>query len=134
MNEKFEQVKCFLLDMDGTIYLDNEVIDGAIDAVNRMRKKGKVIFLTNNSSRSKDAYVERLGKLGFNATDDEVFTSGNATAEYLNTFYKNKKIFLFGTESLANEFREAGITLTDERPDLIVLAFDITFDYDRLEL
>lgn len=134
MNAKFNEVKCFLLDMDGTIYLDNEVIDGAIDAVNRMREKGRVIFLTNNSSKSKDAYIDRLCALGFNATADEVFTSGNATAEYLNAFYKDKEIFLFGTKSLADEFRLAGIKLTDERPDLIVLAFDITFDYDRLEL
>lgn len=134
MNAKFEKVKCFLLDMDGTIYLDNEVIDGAIDAVNRMREKGKVIFLTNNSSRSKDAYVERLCSLGFKATESEVFTSGNATAEYLNTYYAGKKIFLFGTESLKSEFISAGITVTDERPDLIVLAFDTTFNYDRLEL
>ena len=56
MREILQQVKCFLLDMDGTIYLDNEVIDGAIDAVNRMREKGRVIFLTNNSSSSRDAY------------------------------------------------------------------------------
>lgn len=134
MREILQQVKCFLLDMDGTIYLDNEVIDGAIDAVNRMREKGRVIFLTNNSSSSRDAYVTRLNKLGFNATDDEVFTSGNATVEYLKAHYEGKRIYLFGTKSLHREFIASGITPVDDNPDLIVLGFHTEFDYNELEI
>ena len=63
MNELLKKTKCFLLDLDGTIYDDDDVIDGAIDAVNRMRKRGKVVFLTNNSSLSVEDYLARLTRI-----------------------------------------------------------------------
>ena len=93
MKDKLKKVKCFLLDMDGTVYLDGVPINGAIEAVERMKKQGRVIFLTNNSSQSKPDYVEKLNKIGFAVTEDNVYTSGNATVEYLNAFYKDKKIY-----------------------------------------
>ncbi len=134
MNEKIARVKCFLLDMDGTIYLDNNLIDGALDAVKRMNDRCRAMFLTNNSSASRTDYAVRLSKLGFTVTEDDVFTSGNATVEYLQTHYAGKRIYLFGNEKLKREFRESGINPVggDENPDLIVLGFHTTFDYDEL--
>ena len=87
MNELLKKTKCFLLDLDGTIYDDDDVIDGAIDAVNRMRKRGKVVFLTNNSSLSAEDYLARLTRLGFAPTPDEVVTAGTATIEYVRARY-----------------------------------------------
>ncbi len=133
MNDKLKKVKCFLLDMDGTIYLENEVFEGAIEAVERMRKQARVLFLTNNCSSSRADYENKLNRLGFNVTKDDIFTAGNATAEYLNHDYAGKRVFLFGTPSLFEEFREAGINVVEENPDLVVLSFDIYFDYPRLE-
>ncbi len=133
MNEKLKKVKCFLLDMDGTVYLGSNVIDGAIDAVKRMNEYSRAMFLTNNSSLGRPDYAKKLSKMGFDVTEEDIFTSGNATVEYLNTYYKGKKIFLFGTEELRREFIDGGIILEDEQPDLIVLGFDITFTYQRLE-
>ncbi len=132
MNEKLKKVKCFLLDMDGTVYLDSNLIDGALDAVKRMNEFSRAMFLTNNSSAARSDYAERLTKMGFDVTVDDVFTSGNATIEYLHNFYEGKRIFLFGNEKLRNEFIAGGIVPVEEDPELIVVGFDTTFDYDRL--
>ena len=133
MNELLKNVKCFLLDMDGTVYLDGVPLEGAIEAVERMKKQARVIFLTNNSSQAKLDYVEKLNKIGFNVTEENVFTSGNATIEFLHTFYKDKKIFLFGNDKLVKEFNDGGIILEKENPDLIVVGFHTKFTYDELE-
>lgn len=133
MNEKLKRVKCFLLDMDGTVYLGNRLIDGAIDAVNRMNAFSRAMFLTNNSSAARADYEKKLTKMGFTVTIDDIFTSGNATVEYLNSHYAGKKIFLFGNGNLRAEFEKGGIILEEENPDLVVVGFDTTFDYPRLE-
>ncbi len=133
MDERLKKIKCFLLDMDGTIYLENEVFEGAREAVERMRAQARVLFLTNNCSSSRDDYLRKLNRLGFNAKKEEIFTAGNATVEFLTRNYKDKRVFLFGTPSLFDEFHDAGINTVEENPDLVVLSFDIFFDYPRLE-
>lgn len=132
MNEKLKKVKCFLLDMDGTVYLDDVLIEGALDAVKRMNERCRAMFLTNNSSASRSDYAVRLKRLGFDVTENDIFTSGNATIEYLQTYYAGKRIYLFGNERLEKEFTDAGIIPVKERPELIVLAFHTGFDYDEL--
>jgi HAD superfamily hydrolase (TIGR01450 family) len=133
MDEKLKKVKCFLLDMDGTIYLDETPIEGAIDAVERMRKQGRVIFLTNNSSVSRADYVAKLNRIGFRAQENDVFSSSYATIEYLNTFHKGKKVYFFANEPVKEEFRAGGIKLDEQNPDIIVVGFNTTFCYDELE-
>lgn len=133
MNDKFAKVKCFLLDMDGTVCLDDRVFDGAVDAVERMKKQGKVLFLTNNSSKSADAYVEKLNKMGFGVSLSNVYTSSMATIEYLTENYAGKRIFLFANKACRDEFIRGGVNLVENDPQLIVIAFDTTFDYPRLE-
>ncbi len=132
MNEKLKKVKCFLLDMDGTVYLGGKVIDGAIEAVERMNAFSKAMFLTNNSSAARADYVVKLNKLGFSVSEDDVFTSGNATIEYLKANYDGKRIYLFGNDNLHKEFVSGGIIPVKENPDLIVLGFHTSFDYDEL--
>lgn len=131
--KSLKNVKCFLLDMDGTICLDNDVFDGAVDAVERMKKQGRVLFLTNNSSKSAVDYLNKLNRMGFNVTMDNIYTSAMATISFLNRDYRGKRIFLFGNATTREEFIEGGINVVEESPDLIVIAFDTTFSYDRLE-
>ena len=132
MDEKLKNVKCFLLDMDGTVYLGDNLIDGAVDAVKRMNERCRALFLTNNSSAAPSDYVCKLRKMGFTVKDDDVFTSGNATIEYLHAHYPRKRVFLFGNDKLFAQFKAGGINLTEEYPDLAVVGFDTTFNYDRL--
>lgn len=139
MNENLERLKekkCFLLDMDGTIYLGNQLIAGADEFLNTLKEEGKkYIFLTNNSSKNKGEYVKKLAGMGIHAEMEDVFTSGEATIIYLNRIKKNAKIFLMGTQALEDEFSKAGFTLVKERGqeiDFVVLGFDTTLTYEKL--
>lgn len=131
-----KEATIYLLDMDGTIYLGNELIDGSKEFLKTIKEKGKkYIFLTNNSSKNKDSYVEKLNNLGIDATRDEVFTSGEATTMYLNKQKPGAKIYLLGTPALEEEFSNAGFTLEKERHksiDYVVLGFDTTLTYEKL--
>ena len=84
--------KLYVFDMDGTIYLGNNPFDFAIDFIKKLRADGrKILFFTNNASRDPKTYVERLTKLGFAPTDDEICTSGNVTSAFLTRNGKRKK-------------------------------------------
>ena len=134
--EKLKNIKCYLLDMDGTIYLGNELIDGAKEFLEKLKEKNiRYIFLTNNSSKNKDKYVEKLNKLGIEAHREDVFSSGEATTIYLSKKKKGAKVFLLGTKDLEDEFEKAGFELVRERNkdiDFVVLGFDTTLTYEKL--
>ena len=131
-----KDIKCYLLDMDGTIYLGNELIDGAKEFLEKLKEKNiRYIFLTNNSSKNKDKYVEKLNKLGIEAHREDVFSSGEATTIYLSKKKKGAKVFLLGTKDLEDEFEKAGFELVRERNkdiDFVVLGFDTTLTYEKL--
>jgi HAD superfamily hydrolase (TIGR01450 family) len=118
--------------MDGTLYLDGSVIPGAREAVARMRRAARVIFLTNNSSKGRRDYAEKLQKMGFDAKEEEVLTSGSVTVDYLKALYPDKRIFLLGNGLLTREFTDCGIRLDDQNPELVVVGFDTELTYDRL--
>ncbi len=131
-----KEKETFLLDMDGTIFLGNELIDGALDFLDKIKTSGRrYIFLTNNSSKNKLSYVEKLHNLGIEALPEEIFTSGEATTRYLKRFKEGARIFLLGTPALEEEFLAEGFTLVKERGhdiDYVVLGFDTTLTYDKL--
>lgn len=126
----------YLLDMDGTIYLGDKLIDGSKKFLETIKEKGKrYIFLTNNSSKNKTSYVEKLVKLGIQASEEEVFTSGEATTMYLKKQKKGAKVYLLGTKALEEEFEREGFILEKERHkkiDYVVLGFDTTLTYEKL--
>lgn len=131
-----KQKSVFLLDMDGTIYLGNKLIDGALEFLERIKSQNKrYIFLTNNSSKNKSTYVEKLNNLGINATLDDIFTSGEATTTYLKDIKPNGKVYLLGTKELEDEFINEGFEIIKERNkeiDFVVLGFDTTITYEKL--
>ena len=127
-----ENIELFLLDMDGTLYLGDEVIDGAIDFVHRIAATHRrYMYLTNNSSRAGSDYIDRLRGLGFPCGEGDVFTSGMATAMYLNERHAGEGVFLVGTRAFARELSEAGVRLTDEDADVVVAGFDTELDYRK---
>ena len=131
MNE-LEKIKLYCLDMDGTIYLENTLLPKAKETIEYLRKKAKIVFLTNNSSKSATSYIEKLHKLGIEISKNEIYTSGQATCEYLNKHYKNKSVYLVGTKALEDEFISYNITLNDTNPDLVVSGYDTTLTYEKL--
>ncbi len=128
------KVKCFLLDMDGTIYLGNRILPGAKDFIDYLRCSGrKFLFFTNNPTKNAEQYVEKLRKLGIdNISKDHILTSGMATVEFLKRETDYKKLFVVAPPSFEEELKTAGFVLTDESPDAVVVSFDITLTYEKL--
>ena len=127
-------VDCFLLDMDGTIYLGDQLLPKAKEFLQAVEASGrKYLFLTNNSSTSTERYLDKLKRLGVDSPAETVLTSGAATADYLNNAFPGKSVYLVGTDALKAEFEGFGIRLDYENPDLLVTAFDTTLDYKKLK-
>jgi HAD superfamily hydrolase (TIGR01457 family) len=131
-----KKIKCFLLDMDGTFYLGNHLIDGALEFLKLLQDSNRnYLFLTNNSSKNRSAYKEKLVNLGCNVEEDAIFTSGEATTIYLKKQKQDAKVFLLGTHFLEEEFENNGFKLIkarDEKPDFVVLGFDTTLTYEKI--
>lgn len=137
MNKKIElqEKKCYLFDLDGTIYLSEKLIPGAVELLAELKKQGKhYAFLTNNSSTCKKEYVKRFQRLGLEVTEKGILVSTDATIRYL--IKENlKKIYLLATPGVEEEFEAAGIELIKERgqkADAVVLTFDTTITYEKL--
>ncbi len=134
---KLLEKKFFLLDMDGTIYLDNDLFDGTIDFLNRVKEKGgKYLFVTNNSSKSTDAYVKKLESIGIPACEDDFLTSTDATILYIKQKYQGRKFYSFGTASFTQQLRDAGIDVVTELCDGIdgiVMGNDNELNFKKLE-
>ena len=130
---RLSDVKCFLLDMDGTFYLGGELIEGSLDFIDRVLATGRnYMFLTNNSSHNANFYVEKLRRMGLETDRSHILTSGEATCEKLKVLFPGKRAFVLGNEYLVEEFNEAGIPVDNEHPDIVVVGFDTTLDYDKM--
>ena len=129
--------KLFLLDMDGTIYLDEEMFPGTIPFLQAVRQGGgKYLFLTNNSSRSVDAYVEKLGRLGLPAGREDFLTSVDALIWYMRGKYDGALMYAFGTRTFRQQLSEAGFHVTDKLEggiSLLVCGFDTELTFQKLE-
>ena len=135
-----KKIKYFLLDMDGTIYLDHTLFDGTLDFLKLLRAQGKqAVYLTNNSSRSVDTYVEKLAALGIEAAREDFYTSARALIYRLQQEAPGCRLFLLGTPSLEKDLTASGFTTVktytqnpEERPAYVVLAYDTTLTYQKL--
>jgi len=128
--------KLFLFDMDGTLYLGNQLYSYTKELLSVIREKGKkYLFMTNNSSKSVADYVKKLEKLGIEATEDDFITSSQATAYYLKLHHANDRLYVCGTTSLKEELRKHGFVITEEldEVDCIVMGFDTELTFKKLE-
>ncbi|HKM13846.1 MAG TPA: HAD-IIA family hydrolase [Candidatus Methanomethylophilaceae archaeon] len=122
-----------MLDMDGTVYLGDEAIEGAVEFIERLNEAEiPHAFITNNSSHTRDFYFNRLKNMGFSVTEDDIITSVTATAKYLNTKRSKARVFPLASPDVIEEFRSYGINITDDNPDTVLLTFDRTITYDKL--
>ena len=124
----------YLFDLDGTLYLDGTPLKGAVELLEFLnRKKIEFKLVTNNSSESRVVYMNKLGDMGFDVGEEQILTSGLATVEYLKR-EAISRVFLLGTPALEKEFESLGICLTHEDPEAVVLSFDKTLTYRKLEI
>ncbi|MBR4799372.1 MAG: HAD-IIA family hydrolase [Clostridia bacterium] len=130
--KQIKNIKLFVLDMDGTIYLGDSVLPGAIEFVQAARASGRrVVFFTNNASRNPQNYVDKLDRMGFCASRSDVVTAGDVTIEFLKRHRPGKKVYLVGTKALERSFIENGIELS-ENADIVVTSFDTELTYEKL--
>lgn len=134
---ELREKKFFLLDMDGTIYLDNDLFDGTIDFLNAVKSKGgRYLFVTNNSSKSTDAYVKKLESLGISTVEEDFLASTDATILYLQEKFQGRKFYSLGTNSFTSQLREAGIDVVTELSDdidALVMGNDNELTFKKLE-
>ena len=131
--EKLSTVRGFLLDMDGTFYLSDRLLEGALRFIDLLRaQKKQFLFLTNNSSKQGRQYAEKISRLGLPLTEESVLTSGEATALYLKDRHPGADLYLVGTPFLEDEFRQHGFRLVQQDPQFLVLGFDQTLTYQKL--
>ncbi len=133
----FNLKKLFLLDMDGTIYLGDTLFDGTLPFLNRVRAcGGTYLFITNNSSRSVCAYVDRLIGMGIPAVENDFLTSVDALIWHLRGKYDDALIYAFGTKTFREQLSQAGFHITDrleEGVTLLVCGFDTELTFQKLE-
>ena len=126
--DKLKEKTLYLLDMDGTIYNENQIFDGTLEFLEEIKRRGgQYVFITNNSSKSVEDYVQKVQAMGIEAEYENFYTSSQATAMYLKENYPNQVVYCMGTKSLIKELREAGIevvTEVDDRASVVLLGFD----------
>ena len=136
MNELTNK-KLFLLDMDGTVYFENELIPGAKEFIDTLIKTGRdYVFMTNNSSKSAGAYLEKLKKIGLPAGEKNIFTSGMASSVYLKQQKKRPRVYVVGTASLRKELSDSGIDVSEDgrgHIDYLLVGYDTELEYKKLE-
>ena len=119
--------------MDGTFYLGEELLDGALKFIDVVRQQGReFLFLTNNSSKDSEQYAEKIARLGLSIPREKILTSGEATAMHIQQLEPGARVYVVGTKALENEFMARGFELTHEVPKFAVLGFDTTLTYDKL--
>ena len=130
---QLKNVKCFLLDMDGTFYLGNNLIEGSLDFLAALKRTGRTArFLTNNSSKSASVYAEKLKKMNVPEEYRDVISSGHAAARYCLKNFPGKKGYLLGTPQLREELLCMGLEFVEDDPDYVLVAFDTTLDYAKM--
>lgn len=135
--EMLRGIRHVALDMDGTIYMGSTLFPFTIPFLERLKQMGITYsFLTNNPSRSIDAYLQKLEHMGIHATEKEIYNTTIATIDYIRSHYPEaRKLFLLGTPSMMEQFLKAGFVSTaddpDDVPDIVVAAFDMTLTYSR---
>lgn len=128
-----KKVKLFVLDMDGTFYLGNRLIEGSLGFIRKLENTGrKFLFFTNNSSRTGVFYKNKLAGMGCFVEEDKVVTSGDVTIKYLRENYRDAKVYLVGTDLLRESFIKGGVTLVEDKPDIVVLSFDTSLTYEKM--
>ena len=137
LNEK----KLFIFDMDGTIYLGGIPFEFAKSFIKNLRASNKsVLFFTNNASHTSEFYLNKLNRLGFEPTLNEIMTAGDVTLEFLKRHRKGCSVYMVATDELTEEYRAKGINVLNgkvedpKNTDIVITSFDTSLTYEKLNI
>ena len=123
----------FMIDMDGTVYKGGDLIPGAIEFIDSLKERGiPFVFLTNNSSSARDHYYRKLVCMGFHVELENVLTSAIATTRFVLSERAGKGIYPVASPDVVEEMRAAGVDIVDSDPDIVLLTFDRTITYEKI--
>lgn len=129
--------RLFLLDMDGTLYLDDFLFDKVPEFLALIRRQGgRYLFLTNNSSRGVEGYIDKMRRLGIETTPEDYLTSADAAQHTLLTEFPGQRCYVSGTASLKAQLAGAGVPITDALSDdiaVLLSGFDTELTFQKLE-
>ncbi len=133
--KRLENIKMFVLDMDGTIYLGDTLFPFTQNFLRETRARGRdFCFFTNNSSKNREAYLSRLAGMGIQVPPEKMLISNGVILEWLAANRPGKSAYVVGTPALEEDFRQAGIPMACTAPDYVVLGFDTSLTYEKLRL
>ncbi len=136
--DRLRDIDCFLLDCDGTTYLSERAYPGALEFVATLKALGKrYVWVTNNTSRDAAGYAEKLCRLGFDASPENVYTSGRSAIDHMLSIKEQPRIFPLAMPAYEAELVQAGCILGDgatepESLDWVLASVDLAFDFDKL--
>lgn len=133
IRQKLEKVRCFVLDMDGTIYLGENLFPFTKDFLAAVEQSGRTFcFFTNNSSKDTDTYLQKLARMGITIPRERMLISNGVAADYVRTHHPGARVFVLGTPLLRRELAAFGIEVVEDAPDVVLVGFDTTLEYNRL--
>jgi HAD superfamily hydrolase (TIGR01450 family) len=127
----------YVFDLDGTIYLGDELLPGAQRLVLKLRELEKrVIFLSNNPTKDPKMYAEKLGELGLETPESEILNTVVTMTQWLLQNHPGATVFPISEDPLKNSLREAGIRMSDnpEEIDIVIASYDRGFEYRKLQI
>ena len=129
--------KGFIFDLDGTVYRSDQLIPGADGVIRLLREnKRKVVFLSNKPIQTREDYASKLTRLGIPTQPEDVINSTFVMTNYLKKIAPQARLFVVGETPFIEELKRAGFKITDEAKEIeyVVVAFDRTFDYHKLNI
>ena len=130
-----DSIQCFILDMDGTIYLGDRLFDFTIPFLEKLTTSGKdFYFYTNNSSKNAAAYLAKLKQMDIHIPSEKMLISNDVIIEHIKHHYPTQSVYVMGTPLLEEAFTSNGISLQGESSDLAVIGFDTTLTYEKLRI
>lgn len=129
--EKLRARKGFICDMDGVIYLGNQLLPGVREFVNWLNENGKqFLFLTNSSERSPKELRQKLQRMGLDIDEEHFYTSALATAAFLKKQAPGCTAFVIGAPGLLNALYDVGVTMNDVDPDYVIVGETASYNYE----
>jgi len=137
LKKPFQLYDAYVFDLDGTVYLGDELLPDAEKTINFLRRAGKrTVFLSNNPTHTRDDYAAKLTRLGLPTPTEDVINSSVVMIDFLHRELPGGRLFVIGEEPILDELRAAGFELTDDikRIDAVIASFDRTFAYPKLQI